>query len=283
MKETWGPSHPPQVGPDGTSRLLALVGRSAPPHRPVGGLIHRWYAASGTRLLFDEWADPATRELADVFERGADLADVEQAVVGFAQARAGADHDADAVTADLVALVRLAWPTGLGTWGGTVDPVGLLARALGAWAAERTAAAACAECLDSVTGLVTAHYLKERLRELHDQCQALAISPPVTFGAVVVQLELGAVTATERIRVRVAAGRILASCFRAGETVAALGTSRMAAVMPAYGIDRAIKTVTSDFAGLTALDGVGVTISRQAFASDASATFTALAGTPVGA
>lgn len=282
MKEIGAPLYPSHPGVDGVSRLLSLVDRSAPPHRPVGGLLHRWYAASGTALLFDEWADPATRDLAAIFERSADVDTVEHAVVAFAQARAGSDHDVSAVTADLVALVRLAWPTGLGTWGEMVDPVGLLARALGAWAVEHTAAATCGDCVDTVTGLTTSHYLRERVRELHGQCQALAISPPMTFGALVVQLDTRAVTAPERMGVRVAAGRILASRFRAGETVAALTPARMAVVMPAYGLDRAVHDVTTDFAALAALDGVGVTIGRQAFASDAATTFTSLAGKPVG-
>ncbi len=282
MKETRAPLDPSHPGADGVSRLLALVDRSAPPHRPVGGLVHRWYAASGTALLFDEWADPATHDLAAAFDRSADVETIERAVVAFAQARAGADHDVSAVTADLVALVRLAWPTGLGTWGETVDPVGLLARALGAWAVEHAAAATCGDCVDAVTGLTTGHYLRERVRELHGQCQALAISPPMTFGALVVQLDTRAVTAPARMGVRVAAGRILASRFRAGETVAALTPTRMVVVMPAYGLDRAVSDVTSDFAELAALDGVGVTIGRLAFASDAATTFTSLAGRPVG-
>jgi hypothetical protein len=282
MKETQAPHGPSHPGAVGAQRLLSLVDRSAPPHRPVGGLLHSWYAASRTPLLFAEWADPATRDLAAVFDRDADPAAVEQAVVAFAQARAGAGHGIDAVTADLVALVRLAWPTGLGTWGDTIDPVGLMARALGAWAGEHAAAARCGECLDAATGLVTAHYLRERVRELHDQCRALAISPPMAFGAVVVQLQLTAATATERMGVRVAAGRILASRFRAGETVAAPNPSRMAAVMPTYGIDRAVHDVTSDLAELAVLDGVGVTVGRLAFASDAQTTFMSLAGTSVG-
>ena len=90
----------------------------------------------------------------------------------------------------------------------------------------------------------------------------------MTFGAVVVQLELGALRATERMGVRAAAGRVLASRFRAGETVAALSPSRMVVVMPAYGIDRAIRDVTADLAELAALDGV----ERHASAGCRSAT-----------
>ncbi len=267
---------------DGDSRLLSLVDRSGPPHRSVGGLINRWYAASGTALLFDEWADPATGDLAAVFDRESDVRDVEDAVVAFAQARAGASHPVEAVTADLVALVRVGWPTGLGTWGELLDPVGLMARALGAWAAEHTAASSCTDCMDAVTGLASSGYVRERVRELHDQCRALAISPPVTFGAVVVQLELGALRATERMGVRAAAGRVLASRFRAGETVAALDPSRLVVVMPAYGIDRAIHLATADLAELAALDGVQVCIGRVSFGVDADATVRSLAGSPMG-
>lgn len=289
MEETTerrGPTHP---GTDGASRLLSvLVDRSGPPHRSVGGLINRWYAASGTSLLFDEWADPAAGDLLAAFDGGSDVRDVEDAVVAFAQARAGAAHPVEDVTEDLVALVRLAWPSGRGTWGELVDPVGLMARALAAWAAEHTAAASCRECTDAVTGLASSGYVRARVRELHDQCRALAISPAVTFGAVVVHLELGALRATDRMRVRVAAGRLLTERFRAGETVAALSPSRMAVVMPAYGIERAIDGVTADFAGVGAVDGVdgvdgvGVTIGRVPFGPDAASTCRSLTGTSGG-
>jgi hypothetical protein len=282
MKALRAPLDPTHTGADGASRLLLLVDRSAPPHRPVGGVLHRWYAASGTHLLFDEWADPAARDLSEAFDGESAFATVERAVVAFAQARAGADYKADEVAADLAALVRVAWPPDAGTWADAIDPIGLLARGLGAWAAEQASSASGGDCHDPVTGLVTGRYLRERVRELHDQCDALAISPPVTFGAVVVQLELGAVPATDRIGVRVAAGRILAARFRAGETVAALGSTRMAAVMPAYGVDRAIEEVTGDMAALAALDGVQVTVRRRLFGVDPPATYRSLAGTPMG-
>jgi hypothetical protein len=283
MSESRPPARPRPSGTRGASRLLELVGRSAPPHRPVEGLIADWYAASGTAVTFGEWCDPAARRLADVFEREGHLADIEQAVVAFARARAGADHCAADLVADLVALVRLAWPTAEHEWDRWIDPLGLLARALGAWAAERVAVAASVDCTDPVTGLVTARFLERRLRELHAQCDALAISPSVTFGSVVVQLELSAVAASERMGVRVAAGRILASRFRAGETVAALGssrsTSRMAAVMPAYGIDRALVEAREALDDLTQVDGVGIAVGRAPFADDAAATFATLVAT----
>jgi hypothetical protein len=52
--------------------------------------------------------------------------------------------------------------------------------------------------------------------------------------------------------------------------------------MPAYGVDRALRDVRADFARLAARGGIGVTVTRQAFAGNASATFASLAGTPVG-
>jgi hypothetical protein len=281
MQESPTPHDPATSGADGVVRLLTLVDRSAPPHRSVGGLIHRWYAASGTALLFDEWADPAARHLAAVFDRDAATETVEQAIVAFAQARAGAGHEVDAVTADLVALVRVAWPSGRGSWGEVIDPVGLLARALGAWAVERTAADACGGCVDPVSGLATGQYLKERVRELHDQCRALAISPPVTFGAIVVQLHLAAASSTERIAARVQVGRVLSGRFRAGETLAAPGPTRQVAVMPAYGIDRAIGDVKSDLDALELGDEIGLTVIRVPFSATAGATYASLAGTSV--
>lgn len=276
------PPDPTSTGADGTTRLLALVGRSAPPHRPAGELIHRWYAASGTALLFDEWADPATLALAAAFDRRADLATVEDALVAFAQARAGAEHSSEDVSRDLVALVRLAWPAGRGTWGERVDPVGVLARALSAWATEQAAACAGGDCVDVPTGLVTGAYLRERVNELHGQCRALDISAAVSFAGVVVDIEAGGASPTVRMGVRVTAGRLLARRFQAGETVATVGPSRMVVVMPSYGVDRAIHDLTSDLAELAALDGVHITIRREAFGPDAAATFHSLAGTSVG-
>jgi hypothetical protein len=282
MSEARPPAGPTDTGRRGAAKLLELVGRSEPPRRPATGLLADWHIASGTTLPFEEWCDPATRHLADVFGT-AELAVIESAVVGFAQARAGADHGAADVAADLVALVRLAWPTAGHEWDRWVDPLGLLARALGAWAAERVAVASSVDCTDPVTGLVTPQFLARRLHELHAQCDALAISPPVTFGTVVVRLELSAVAASERIGVRVAAGRVLASRFRAGETVAALSSSRdacrFAAVMPAYGIDRAVGDLKVAFADLVRLERAHVAISRRPFGPDATATFTSLAGT----
>ena len=250
------PSHPIHSGVDGISRLLRLVDRSGPPHRSVGGLISRWYAASGTALLFDEWADPATGNLAAAFDRESDVRDVEDAVVAFAQARAGASHpgrgrDRRSRGSRPRRLAHRPRARGASRSTRSVSWPG----PSGAWAAEHTAASSCIDCIDVATGLATAGYVRERVRELHDQCRALAISPPVTFGAVVVQLALGTLAGPERMEIRVAAGRILVSRFRAGETVAALGPSRMAVVMPAYGIDRAVRDVSDDLAALAASTG----------------------------
>jgi hypothetical protein len=279
MKATPAPHISPRPDAAGAMRLLALVGRSAPPHRPVGELLRRWYATSGTDLLFDEWADPAAERLAGAFDRGADLAAVEQAVTAFAQARAGAAHGVDAVTADLVALVRLARPTGLGTWADAVDPLGLLARALSAWAAEHAATRSCTGCVDAATGLVTADFLRERVRELHAQCHALAIAPQVAFAALVVQFAPQSGAAVDRMVVRVAVGRLLSRRFGRGETVATVGASRMVVVMPAYGVDRAAADVAVD---VGALDGADIAISQCAFTADAVTTFRSLAGTATG-
>jgi hypothetical protein len=281
---------PPRRATDGSSRLLALAvgrdGRPRPDDAHVDAFLVDWHRASGTSIGFDEWCDPAARYLAAVFGPGADLAVIEEAVVAFAQARAGADHSAAAVAGDLVALARLAWPSSGHEWDGWIDPLGLLARALGAWAAERVAVASSVDCVDPATGLVTARFLERRLQELHAQCDALAISPPLAFGSVVVQLGLGAVAASERVAVRVAAGRILAQRFRAGETVAALSSSRtmcrMAAVMPAYGVDRALADVRSGLAGMAKGEGVEQAVGRVPFGATAGSTFTALMHSPVG-
>ena len=97
---------------------------------------------------------------------------------------------------------------------------------------------------------------------------------------------LSAVAASERVAVRVAAGRILAERFRAGETVAALGSSRtksrMVAVMPAYGVHRAVADMRGDLANLAQGEGVDLAVERVPFGHDASSTFTALLSSAVG-
>ena len=286
MSEPRPLSSSPRRSPNGASRLLELVvGPDAAPPPPVG-LLADWYRESGAVIAFDEWCDPAVRYLGAVFGSDTDLATIEEAVVAFAQARAGADHTAAEVAGDLVALVRLAWPSAGNEWGGGIDPLGLLARALGAWAAERVAVASSVDCVDPSTGLVAARFLERRLHELHAQCDALAISPPMTFGSVLVKLGLDAVTASERMAVRVAAGRTLAGRFRAGETVAALSssrtTTRMVAVMPAYGVDRAMVDVRNDLADLAQGEGAVLAVGRVPFGDDAGSTFTALVHATVG-
>jgi hypothetical protein len=103
---------------------------------------------------------------------------------------------------------------------------------------------------------------------------------------VVVQLGLGAVAASERVAVRVAAGRILAERFHAGETVAALGSSRaksrMVAVMPAYGMHRAVADVRSDLANLAQGECVELAVGRLPFGQDAASTFAVLVHATVG-
>ena len=56
----------------------------------------------------------------------------------------------------------------------------------------------------------------------------------------------------------------------------------LAELMPAYGIGRAIREVTAEFAELSRSGGLGVTVQRRRFADDADATFQSLAGASVG-
>lgn len=274
---TAGYPHPSWAG---VSRLLSLVGRSECPPRPADGLLTAWHDASGTELPFAEWCDPTARRLSDVLSTPTPSREVDMAVVEFAQARAGADHTAEAVAADLVSLLHLVDGDELAA---AFDPVGLVARALAAWAAEQVAVVSTASCVDPVTGLVIGSFLQARLRELHAQCDALAISPPMTFGSLVVQLDLSSVDAPDRMSARVTLGRVLALVFDAGETVAVLAPTRYVAVMPAYALGRAEGDVQTALAQRPELFDVPVTIERLAFGDDADATWRSLAGTRVGA
>jgi hypothetical protein len=231
-------------------------------------------------MTFTEWCDPSARHLADTLGRPADPRNIDAAVVQFAQARAGADHTAEALATDLVTLLQLVQ----GDDGAApVDPVGLVARALAAWASEQAAVMTTASCTDAATGLVNSGFLQARLRELHAQCESLAIAPSMTFGSLVVRLDLGAIPGADRMRARVAVGRTLALVFRGGETVAALSATRLVAVMPAYALARAEGDVLLALAQRPELLDVPVHLDRLPFEDDADETWRALAGTRVGA
>jgi hypothetical protein len=206
---------------------------------------------------------------------------IDAAVVAFAQARAGADHTSEAVAADLAALLRLV-DTSMSRVS-PLDPVGLVARALAVWATEQVAVVSTASCVDPVTGLVNGGFLRARLRELHAQCDALAIAPPMAFGSLVLRLDLGAVPAPDRMSARFGVGRTLLRVFRAGETVAVLSASRFVAVMPAYALDRAEGDVQLALSQLIELADAPVTIDRRPFGDDANGTWSSLSGTRVGA
>lgn len=310
MSESPAPTGFPHPSWSGVARLLSLVGRSECPPRPADGLLSTWHHASGTTLPFAEWCDPTTRGLANALCGSATIRRVDAAVVEFAQARAGAGHSAEALASDLVTLFELLGlmppddvvdpaprdtgsldtgsldpttldPAPLGS--APLDPVGLVARALAAWASEQVAVVSSASCVDPVTGLVNGGFLQARLRELHAQCESLAIAPSVTFGSLLVRLDLDSIPAAERISVRVAVGRALGLVFRAGETVAALSPTRLAAVMPAYALGRAESDVLLALAQRPELVDVPVVLDRLAFEDDADGTWAALAGTRVGA
>jgi hypothetical protein len=320
MSESPAPTGFPHPSWSGVARLLSLVGRSECPPRPADGLLSTWHQASGTSLPFAEWCDPTTRGLANALCGPATIRRVDAAVVEFAQARAGAGHSAEALASDLVTLFELLGlmppddvvdpasrdtgsldtgsldppsldpaPLGSAPLGSAppgsapLDPVGLVARALAAWASEQVAVVSSASCVDPVTGLVNGGFLRARLRELHAQCESLAIAPPVTFGSLLVRLDLDSIPAAERISVRVAVGRALGLVFRAGETVAALSPTRLAAVMPAYALGRAESDVLLALAQRPELVEVPVMLDRLAFEDDADGTWAALAGTRVDA
>jgi hypothetical protein len=240
-----------------------------------------WHEASGTALPFAEWCDPTSRRLAATLCQPEGPRHVDASVVAFAQARAGADHTAEAVAADMVAVLGIVDAQTEGP--SSHDRVGLVARALAAWATEQVDAVSTASCIDPVTGLVNGGFLRARLRELHAQCEALSITPSMAFGGLVVRLDLELVPPMSRLSARVGVGRTLLDFFRAGETVAALSSSLLAAVMPAYALERAesdVQIVLSQQAGLAE---VQVTIDRQLFGDDAIDTWSSLVGTRVGA
>lgn len=300
MSKPFAPVDAPYPGMTGLSRLRSLIGRPACPPRSADGHLLRWHEASGSPLSFREWCDPAVEQLAG--EATARHPDLDGAVVDFAQARAGADHPAESVAADIVALLERVDPVSQPGESGPEptalasetqdghetcrETVSLVARALTAWASAQVEVVSAGACTDPVTGLVTGGFLRARLRELHAQCDALAIAPQVTFGALVVQLDGSRGPLTDRMAARVAVSRLLKALLTAGETVAAIGTCRFVAVMPAYALGRAESDVTEALTRRGELGGelgIPVRIGREAFGAHAEATWRSLAGIRSGA
>jgi hypothetical protein len=267
-------------GQAGAARLVSLVNRPVSPPRPVDELLARWHEASGSSLPFDEWCDPMARHLARVLRDEDRSRVIDAAVVTFAQARAGAEHGAEDVAADLTALLGL---VGAPPAEPTLDRMALVTRALAAWANERVAETTAASCIDPVTGLVNGGYLRPRLQEIHAQCEGLAIAASSAFGALVVRLGLAGASTQDRMAAPMAVGRAMRLAFQVGETVAVIRPARLVAVMPAYALDRGHRDLAALLADRPQLADVPVSIHRQAFGDNADATWWALAGIPVGA
>jgi GGDEF domain-containing protein len=301
MSKPFAPVDAPYPGMTGLARLRSLIGRPACPPRSADEHLSRWYEVSGSSLTFGEWCDPAVEELA-LAAAVHGRSNLDGAVVEFAQARAGADHPAESIAADIVALMEVVdtWSSSGGSDGDVPLPdaaghpvmdgdspehyrqaVSLVARALTAWASAQVEVVSVGACTDPVTGLVTGGFLRARLRELHAQCEALAIAPQVTFGSLVVQLVGPAGPLTERMAVRVAISRMLRAVLTAGETVATIGDSRFVAVMPAYALAGAESDLTEALMSRGELGGelgIPVRLRREAFADHAEATWRSLAG-----
>lgn len=289
MSKPCAPVDAPYPGMTGLSRLRSLISRSSCPPRPADEFLLTWHTASGSKLRFQEWCDPATQYVAMVVrtvspvQRGMATSEVDRAVIQFAQARAGADYSAAEVAADVVALFQVVTPgrPALRTAPIPQEAIGVVARALTAWATTHVEAAAVSSCTDPVTGLVTGGFLRGRLRELHAQCDALVISPSSTFGCLVLQVVVSDPVAPARMAARITVGRVLNHLFTSGETVAALGPERFVVVSPAYALDDSEGAVREALSSEME-PGVVATVTRQSFADNPEATWQSLAGTGEG-
>nr|WP_243769960.1 GGDEF domain-containing protein [Amycolatopsis acidicola] len=197
-------------------------------------LRERWRTASltaGWRFPSD-WALPEVDSVCAVVLRGGDP---ERALAGLARARAAAGAGLLEVLADLAALhAVLSDPDADGLVSPDIDatPARMLRVTALAWAEVAMDHLANIEVIDPLTGLPTVAYLRTRLGELYRHLDR-DVSEDYTL--LVVGLDLSEVSGWRRATGMILLAEALRAVLDGGESMAALGPSTIAAVLPRDG------------------------------------------------
>ncbi|WP_410630176.1 GGDEF domain-containing protein [Amycolatopsis sp. cmx-4-83] len=204
--------------------------------RSLRALRARWRTASlaaGWRFPSD-WALPEVDAVcAAVMAKGRAEA-AETALAGLARARAAAGAGLAETLADLAALHAVLDHAGDGFVSPDVDatPSRLLRTTALAWADVATDQLVHTEVTDPLTGLPSAAYLRTRLYEVYQAAAARERPAAEEHVLLVVSLDLSTVAGFPRLTGMILVADALRAVFDSGQSVASLGPSVVAALVP---------------------------------------------------
>ena len=206
--------------------------------RQLRALRARWRTASlasGWRFASD-WALPEVDAVCAAVLRGGKP---EIPLAGLARARAAAGAGLAEVLTDLAALhAVLSDPDATdGFISPDIDatPSRLLRVSALAWADVAMDQLATIEVVDPLTGLPTAAYLRTRLGEIYRGAEAHGRRAADDYTLLVVSLDLSAITGWPRVTGMILLAEALRAALDGGESLATLGPSTIAAVLPRDG------------------------------------------------
>lgn len=191
--------------------------------------------ASGWRFPSD-WALPEVDAVCAAAIRGGGT---EVPLAGLARARAAAGAGLAEVLTDLAALHAVLSDPGAtdGFVSPDVDaiPTRMLRVTALAWADVAMDQIAHIEVIDPLTGLPTSAYLRTRLGELYRQAEANSQAAGEHHTLLVAGLDLSTVAGWHRVTGMILLAEALRAVLDGGESVATLGPSTLAAVLPRDG------------------------------------------------
>jgi hypothetical protein len=115
-------------------------------------------------------------------------------------------------------------------------------------------------CTDPLTGLVTLPVLGLRLRQVHEQCEALGVAAAQVYGLVVVDVDLGGRPPLLRHAARVVVADRIAGSFRSGETVCETGGPFVALVSRTPALAETVAALEATITSLAILETAPVMV-----------------------
>lgn len=211
-------------------------GDAPPADRALLALRARWRTASlaaGWRFPSD-WALPEVDAVCAAVMAKGRVEAAETALAGLARARAAAGAGLAETLADLAALHAVLGHGDDGFVSPDVDatPARLLRTTALAWADVATDQLAHTEVTDPLTGLPSAAYLRTRLAEIYQAAAARERPAAEDHVLLVVSMDLSAVAGFPRLTGMILVADALRAVFDSGQSVASLGPSVVAALVP---------------------------------------------------
>ena len=168
-----------------------------------------------------DWWDPAVDALAETVADGRD-ATVPAELLGAVRAEAGVGLP-EALD-DLAALYTVV--------SDTVPPFEVVRAFTGGWADAGVNPVRTASCQDAMTGLATTSYLRTRLAEVYRSAVADNVLVTDTMGLVILDASVMTTDPWQRLARVCVLADCLRELFAGGESLVALGSGRVAALVP---------------------------------------------------